>query len=164
MQSDKYELIIAQQNDVELTMIKISWEWKFDDLWNALNMKKNERLWYKADKTDKILSDEKKYESFMCKMRKKSIVNIIHKKKKIREEYNSSTVVTIIKWFKQSEYFASYCESTSVACAYMRKHDTDSDVSTLIEHFKHLAQECTSAYVADAVMKEHSAKSDANAQ
>jgi len=55
-------------------------------LWNALNMKKNERLWYKADKTDKILSDKKKYKSFMCKMRKKSIVNITCKKKEIKEE------------------------------------------------------------------------------
>ena len=86
LQSDEYELVIAQQNDVESTMIKISWEWKFNDLWDALDMKKNERLWYKADKTDKILSDEKKYESFMCKMRKKSIVNITCKKKEIREE------------------------------------------------------------------------------
>ncbi len=86
MQSNEYELVIAQQNDVESTMIKISWEWKFDDLWNALNMKKNERLWYKADKTDKILSDEKKYESFVCKMRKKSIVNIIREKKEIRKK------------------------------------------------------------------------------
>ncbi len=34
-------------------------------------MKKNERLKYKADKTDKILSDKKKYKSFVCKMRKK---------------------------------------------------------------------------------------------
>ncbi len=67
-------------------MIKISWEWKFDDLWNALNMKKDERLWYKADKTDKILSDEKKYESFVRKMRKKSIVNVIREKKEIRKE------------------------------------------------------------------------------
>jgi len=55
-------------------------------LWNALNMKKNERLWYKANKTDKILSDEKKYESFVRKMRKKSIVNITCKKKEIKEE------------------------------------------------------------------------------
>ncbi len=86
LQSDEYKLMIAQQNDVESTMIKISWEWKFDDLWNALDMKKNERLWYKADKTDKILSDEKKYESFMCKMRKKSIVNVTRKKKEIREK------------------------------------------------------------------------------
>ncbi len=78
--------MIAQQNDVESTTIKISWKWKFNDLWNALNMKKNERLWYKADKTDKILSDEKKYESFMCKMRKKSIVNITCKKREIKEE------------------------------------------------------------------------------
>jgi len=45
----------------------------------------------------------------------------------------------------------------------MRKHDTDSDASALIKHFKHLAQECANAYVADAVMKEHSARSDANA-
>ena len=67
-------------------MIKISWEWKFDDLWNALNMKKDERLWYKADKTDKILSNEKKYESFVRKMRKKSIVNVIREKKEIRKE------------------------------------------------------------------------------
>jgi len=86
LQSDKYELVIAQQNDVKSTMIKISWEWKFNDLWNALDMKKNERLWYKADKTDKILSDEKKYESFMCKMRKKRIMNITRKKRGIREE------------------------------------------------------------------------------
>jgi len=86
LQSDEYKLMIAQQNDVESTMIKISWEWKFDDLWNALDMKKNERLWYKADKTDKILSDEKKYESFMCKIRKKSIVNVTRKKKEIREK------------------------------------------------------------------------------
>ncbi len=86
LQSDEYKLVIAQQNDVKSTMIKISWEWKFDDLWNALDMKKNEHLWYKADKTDKILSDEKKYESFVCKMRKKSIVNITRKKKEIREE------------------------------------------------------------------------------
>ncbi len=64
-------------------MIKISWKWKFNDLWNALNMKKNEHLWYKADK---ILSDKKKYESFMCKMRKKSIMNIIHEKREIKEE------------------------------------------------------------------------------
>ncbi len=78
--------MIAQQNDVELTMIKISWEWKFNNLWNALNIKKNKRLWYKADKTDKILSDEKKYESFICKMRKKSIMNIICEKKEIKEE------------------------------------------------------------------------------
>ncbi len=67
-------------------MIKISWEWKFDDLWDALNMKKNKRLWYKADKTDKILSNKKKYESFVCKMRKKSIMNVTYKKKEIREE------------------------------------------------------------------------------
>jgi len=86
LQSDEYEFMIAQQNDVESTMIKISWKWKFDDLWNALNMKKNECLWYKADKTNKILSNEKKYESFMCKMRKKSIMNIICKKKEIKEE------------------------------------------------------------------------------
>ncbi len=86
MQSNEYELVITQQNDVESTIIKISWEWKFNDLWNALDMKKNERLWYKADKTDKILSDEKKYESFMCKMRKKSIMNVTCKKKEIREE------------------------------------------------------------------------------
>jgi hypothetical protein len=46
----------------------------------------------------------------------------------------------------------------------MRKHDIDSDASTLIKHFEHLAQECTSAYVTDAVMKEHSIRSDANAQ
>jgi len=46
----------------------------------------------------------------------------------------------------------------------MRKHDTDSDASALIEHFEHLAQECVSAYVTDAVMREHSARSDANAQ
>ncbi len=44
--------MIAQQNDVESIMIKISWEWKFNDLWNALNMKKNKHLWYKADKID----------------------------------------------------------------------------------------------------------------
>ena len=86
LQSDEYELVITQQNDVKSTTIKISWEWKFDDLWDALNMKKNERLWYKADKTDKILSDKKKYESFMCKMRKKSIMNITCKKKEIKEE------------------------------------------------------------------------------
>ncbi len=78
--------MIAQQNDVKLTMIKISCEWKFNDLWNALNMKKNERLWYKADKINKILSDKKKYESFMCKMRKKSIMNVTCKKKEIKEE------------------------------------------------------------------------------
>ncbi len=65
---------------------------------------------------------------------------------------------------KQSEYFASYCESTSVAYAYMRKHDINSDANALIEHFEHLAQECASTYVTDAVMKEHSARSDANAQ
>jgi len=46
----------------------------------------------------------------------------------------------------------------------MRKHDTDSDASALIEHFEHLAQECASAYVADVVMREHSARSNANAQ
>jgi len=46
----------------------------------------------------------------------------------------------------------------------MRKHDTDSDASTLIKHFEHFVQECTSAYVANAVMKEHSVKSDVNAQ
>jgi hypothetical protein len=46
----------------------------------------------------------------------------------------------------------------------MRKHDTDSDASALMKHFKHLAQECASAYVANAVMREHSARSDANAQ
>jgi hypothetical protein len=46
----------------------------------------------------------------------------------------------------------------------MRKHDTDSDASALIEHFEHFAQECASAYVANVVMKEHSARSDANAQ
>ncbi len=86
LQSDEYKLMIAQQNDVESTMIKINWEWKFDNLWDALNMKKNEHLWYKADKTDKILSDEKKYESFMRKMRKKSIMNVTCKKKEIREE------------------------------------------------------------------------------
>jgi len=45
----------------------------------------------------------------------------------------------------------------------MRKHDIDSDASTLIEHFEHLAQECASAYVADAVKREHSARSDVNA-
>ncbi len=49
-------------------------------------MKKNECLWYKADKINKILSDEKKYESFMCKMRKKSIMNVTCKKKEIKEE------------------------------------------------------------------------------
>ncbi len=49
-------------------------------------MKKNKHLWYKADKIDKILSNEKKYESFMCKMRKKSIVNVIREKREIREE------------------------------------------------------------------------------
>jgi len=86
LQSDEYELVITQQNDVKSTTIKISWEWKFDDLWDALNMKKNKCLWYKADKTDKILSDKKKYESFMCKMRKKSIMNITCKKKEIKEE------------------------------------------------------------------------------
>ncbi len=86
LQSDEYELVITQQNDVKLTMIKISWEWKFNDLWDALNIKKNKRLWYKADKTDKILSDEKKYESFVRKMRKKSIMNITCKKKEIRKE------------------------------------------------------------------------------
>ncbi len=86
LQSDEYELVITQQNDVKSTMIKIGWEWKFDDLWNALNMKKNKRLWYKADKTDKILSDEKKYESFVRKMRKKSIMNVIREKKEIKEE------------------------------------------------------------------------------
>ncbi len=46
----------------------------------------------------------------------------------------------------------------------MRKHNTDSDASALIEHFEHFAQECVSAYVADAVMREHSAESDVNAQ
>jgi len=46
----------------------------------------------------------------------------------------------------------------------MRKHDTDSDASALIEHFEHLAQECASAYVTDVVMREHNVKSDANAQ
>ncbi len=86
LQSDEYELVITQQNDVKSTTIKISWEWKFDDLWDALNMKKNKCLWYKTDKTDKILSDKKKYESFMCKMRKKSIMNITCKKKEIKEE------------------------------------------------------------------------------
>jgi len=86
LQSDEYELMITQQNDVELTMIKISWEWKFNDLWNALNMKKNKCLWYKTDKIDKILSDEKKYENFMRKMRKKSIMNITCKKREIKKE------------------------------------------------------------------------------
>ncbi len=86
MQSDEYELMIAQQNDVKSTMIKISWRWKFNDLWDALDMKKNECLWYKADKINKILSDEKKYESFMRKMRKKSIMNVTRKKKEIKEE------------------------------------------------------------------------------
>ncbi len=86
MQSNEYELMIAQQNDVESTIIKISWEWKFNNLWDVLNMKKNKCLWYKADKTDKILSNKKKYESFMHKMRKKSIVNIICKKKEIKKE------------------------------------------------------------------------------
>ncbi len=46
----------------------------------------------------------------------------------------------------------------------MKKHDTDSDASALIKHFKHLAQEHVNAYVINVVMKEHSAKSDANAQ
>ena len=86
MQSDEYELMIVQQNDVKSTTIKISWEWKFNDLWNALNMKKKKCLWYKADKTDKILSNEKKYESFICKMRKKSIMNVTCKKREIKEE------------------------------------------------------------------------------
>jgi len=86
LQSDEYELMIAQQNDVKSTMIKISWRWKFNDLWDALDMKKNECLWYKADKINKILSDEKKYESFMRKMRKKSIMNVTRKKKEIKEE------------------------------------------------------------------------------
>ncbi len=43
-------------------------------------------LLYKADKTDKILSDKKKYESFVCKMRKKSIVNVIREKREIKKE------------------------------------------------------------------------------
>ena len=86
MQSDEYKLMIAQQNDVKSTMIKISWRWKFNDLLDALDMKKNECLWYKADKINKILSDEKKYESFMRKMRKKSIMNVTRKKKEIKEE------------------------------------------------------------------------------
>ena len=67
-------------------MIKINWEWKFDDLWNTLDMKENERLWYKVNKTKKILSDEMKYESFVRRMRKKSTVNVTCKKREIREE------------------------------------------------------------------------------
>ncbi len=67
-------------------MIKINQEWKFNDLWNILNMKENECLWYKVNKTKKILSDEMKYESFMHRMRKKSTVNIIHKKREIKKE------------------------------------------------------------------------------
>ena len=49
-------------------------------------MKKNEYLWYKVNKINKILSNEMKYKNFMHKMRKKSIVNIICKKKEIKEE------------------------------------------------------------------------------
>ncbi len=49
-------------------------------------MKENKCLLYKVNKIKKILNDEMKYESFMCKMRKKSIVNIIHEKKEIKEK------------------------------------------------------------------------------
>ncbi len=49
-------------------------------------MKENKYLWYKVNKTKKILSDEMKYESFMYKMRKKiSIVNVTCKKREIKE-------------------------------------------------------------------------------
>ncbi len=51
-----------------------------------MNLIINQCLWYKVNKTKKILSDEIKYESFMHKMRKKSTVNIIHEKKEIRKE------------------------------------------------------------------------------
>ncbi len=78
--------MIERQKDDELIMIKINWEWKFDDLWNTLDMKENERLWYKVNKTKKILSDEMKYESFVRRMRKKSTVNVTCKKREIREE------------------------------------------------------------------------------
>ncbi len=86
MRSDEYEFMIERQKDDELIMIKINWEWKFDDLWNTLDMKENERLWYKVNKTKKILSDEMKYESFVRRMRKKSTVNVTCKKREIREE------------------------------------------------------------------------------
>ncbi len=86
MRSDEYKFMIERQKDDELIMIKINWEWKFDDLWNTLDMKENERLWYKVNKTKKILSDEMKYESFVRRMRKKSTVNVTCKKREIREE------------------------------------------------------------------------------
>jgi len=86
LRSDEYEFMIERQKDDELIMIKINWEWKFDDLWNTLDMKENERLWYKVNKTKKILSDEMKYESFVRRMRKKSTVNVTCKKREIREE------------------------------------------------------------------------------
>ena len=78
--------MIERQKDDELIMIKINWEWKFDDLWNTLDMKENERLWYKVNKTKKILSDEMKYENFVRRIRKKSTVNVTCKKREIREE------------------------------------------------------------------------------
>ncbi len=86
MRSDEYEFMIERQKDDELIMIKINWEWKFDDLWNTLDMKENERLWYKVNKTKKILSDEMKYENFVRRIRKKSTVNVTCKKREIREE------------------------------------------------------------------------------
>jgi len=86
LRSDEYKFMIERQKDDELIMIKINWEWKFDDLWNTLDMKENERLWYKVNKTKKILSDEMKYESFVRRMRKKSTVNVTCKKREIREE------------------------------------------------------------------------------
>ena len=86
MRSDEYKFMIERQKDDELIMIKINWEWKFDVLCNTLDMKENERLWYKVNKTKKILSDEMKYESFVRRMRKKSTVNVTCKKREIREE------------------------------------------------------------------------------
>jgi len=86
LRSDEYEFMIERQKDDELIMIKINWEWKFDDLWNTLDMKENERLWYKVNKTKKILSDEMKYENFVRRIRKKSTVNVTCKKREIREE------------------------------------------------------------------------------
>ncbi len=53
-----------------------------------LQIKSNQnQIKYKVNKTKKILSDKMKYESFMCRMRKKlSIVNVTCKKREIKEE------------------------------------------------------------------------------
>ena len=96
-----YQLIIKTSKKKKMKLI-VCWEWKFDDLWDVLDMSDDDRLWYNInaiDDTALVIDDENNYMLFVTwgkfRDQRQKIISIEMKQKieDIAEDWDKEVVM-----------------------------------------------------------------------